>query len=219
MEKSKFIIRPKIYERQKPSKDSRKIYIYCEGDRESKYFKFFEGLSSNVSIIPIPSKNGKSDPEKLLESAKADFNGDTACHSRYVLDKKQKDSIWFVIDTDQWGDKISTLRDFCKQRNPPQDAPLWFVTQSNPCFEIWLYFHYYNTKPQSKDVKQYSSMKDFVNDVIPGGFDSRKMPAKMEEAINNAKMNFNTINGEPDLYSTEVYKLGETILPFVKSAL
>ena len=41
MKNNKFIVRPKRYERLEPSKDSRKIYIYCEGDREDNYFKFF----------------------------------------------------------------------------------------------------------------------------------------------------------------------------------
>lgn len=67
MDRNRFIIRPKRYERQEPSKDSRKIYIYCEGsDREYKYFLFFSGLSTNINIIPIPSKEGKTDPEKLM---------------------------------------------------------------------------------------------------------------------------------------------------------
>lgn len=72
--KSKYIVRPNRYERKEPSRDSRKIYIYCEGNRrEFDYFKFFCGLSSNVNIIPIPSKDGKTDPNKLKESAILDF--------------------------------------------------------------------------------------------------------------------------------------------------
>lgn len=213
MKNNKFIVRPKKYERQEPSKDSRKIYIYCEGDREDDYFKFFVGLSSNISIISIPSKDGKSDPKKLLESAEADFK------SKYVLDKEENDSVWFVIDTDQWGSKITTLRDFCKNQNTPIGSDIWFVTQSNPCFEIWLYYHFDASKPNMEDVNKYASMKDFLNAVIPGGFDCRKKPAQIENAIINAEKNYKEVNGEPDLYSTEVYKLGELILPFVKSVL
>lgn len=214
MKNNKFIVRPKRYERLEPSKDSRKIYIYCEGDREDNYFKFFVGLSSNISIISIASKDGKSDPEKLLESAKADFE-----NKKYVLDDDQEDSVWFVIDTDQWGSKITTLRDFCNEQNAPMSGDMWFVTQSNPCFEIWLYYHSYDSKPKTEDIKKYTSMKDFVNTVIPGGFDSRKKPALIENAIGNAKKNYKEVNGGPDLYATEVYKLGELILPFVKSVL
>lgn len=222
MKNNKFIVRPKGYKRLEPSKDSRKIYIYCEGDREDNYFKFFVGLSSNISIISIPSKDGKSDPEKLLESAQADFK-----NKKYVLDDDEEDdenedkhdSVWFVIDTDQWGSKITTLRDFCNEQNAPTSVDKWFVTQSNPCFEIWLYYHSYDNKPRTEDIKKYASMKDFVNTVIPGGFDSRKKPALIENAIGNAKKNYKEVNGEPDLYSTEVYKLGELILPFVKSVL
>lgn len=213
MKNNKFIVRPKRYVRLEPSKDARKIYIYCEGDRENDYFKFFVGLSSNISIISIPSKNGKSDPKKLLESAVVDFE------NKYVLDKDENDSVWFVIDTDEWGSKIKILRDFCKKQNTPIGSDIWFVTQSNPCFEIWLYYHFDANKPNLEDVKNHASMKDFVNALISGGFDCRKNPALIENAIINAKKNYNEVNGEPDLYSTEVYKLGELILPFVKSIL
>lgn len=44
-------------------------------------------------------------------------------------------------------------------------------------------------------------MKDFVNTVIPEWFDSRKKPALIENAIENAKKNYEEVNGEPDLYS------------------
>lgn len=46
--KKRYLVRPKRYERKEPSRDSRKIYIYCEGNRrEYDYFMFFRGLSSN----------------------------------------------------------------------------------------------------------------------------------------------------------------------------
>ncbi|WP_337634036.1 RloB family protein [Prevotella sp.] len=108
--KNKYLVRPRRYERLEPSRDSRKIYIYCEGNRrEFDYFKFFCGLSSNVNIIPIPSKKGKTDPNKLMEAAKEDFAIDDNMNPKYSLDVNQNDNVWFVIDTDEWGSKISEL--------------------------------------------------------------------------------------------------------------
>lgn len=218
--KNKYLVRPRRYERLEPSRDSRKIYIYCEGNRrEFDYFKFFCGLSSNVNIIPIPSKKGKTDPNKLMEAAKEDFAIDDNMNPKYSLDVNQNDNVWFVIDTDEWGSKISELRNFCKSQNHKTGCDTWFVSQSNPCFEIWLYYHEFDKKPVDENVKRYSSMKNFVDNMIPGGFDSRKHPAKIDSAINNASANYEECNDAPVLYSTEVFKLGKVIYPFVKDVL
>lgn len=218
--KNKYLVRSRRYERQKPLRDSRKIYIYCEGNkREFDYFRFFCGLSSNVNIIPIPSKDGKTDPEKLMEAAQEEFGINSDVSPKYTLDVSQHDNVWFVIDTDLWGSKITDLRNFCKSQNAGLDNETWYVSQSNPSFEIWLYYHKFSEKPVKNDVDKYSSIKEFVDAQIPGGFDSRKHPAMIEAAIQNAKATYEEENQVLKLYSTEVFKLGQVILPFVKDIL
>ena len=218
--KNKYLVRSRRYERQKPLRDSRKIYIYCEGNkREFDYFRFFCGLSSNVNIIPIPSKDGKTDPEKLMEAAQEEFGINSDVSPKFTLDVSQQDNVWFVIDTDLWGSKITDLRNFCKSQNAELDNETWYVSQSNPSFEIWLYYHKFSEKPVKNDVDKYSSIKEFVDAQIPGGFDSRKHPAMIEAAIKNAKATYEEENQVLKLYSTEVFKLGQVILPFVKDIL
>lgn len=218
--KNKYLVRSRRYERQEPLRDSRKIYIYCEGNkREFDYFRFFCGLSSNVNIIPIPSKDGKTDPEKLMEAAQEEFGINSDVSPKYTLDVSQQDDVWFVIDTDSWGSKITDLRNFCKSQNARLDNETWYVSQSNPSFEIWLYYHKFSEKPVKNDVDKYSSIKEFVDAQIPGGFDSRKHPAMIEAAIQNAKATYEEENQVLKLYSTEVFKLGQVILPFVKDIL
>ena len=218
--KNKYLVRSRRYERQEPLRDSRKIYIYCEGNkREFDYFRFFCGLSSNVNIIPIPSKDGKTDPEKLMEAAREEFGINSDVSPKFTLDVSQQDNVWFVIDTDSWGSKITDLRNFCKSQNAGLDNEAWYVSQSNPSFEIWLYYHKFSEKPVKNDVDKYSSIKEFVDAQIPGGFDSRKHPAMIEAAIQNAKATYEEENQVLKLYSTEVLKLGQIILPFVKDIL
>ena len=218
--KNKYLVRSRRYERQEPLRDSRKIYIYCEGNkREFDYFRFFCGLSSNVNIIPIPSKDGKTDPEKLMEAAQEEFGINSDVSPKFTLDVSQQDNVWFVIDTDLWGSKITDLRNFCKSQNAGLDNETWYVSQSNPSFEIWLYYHKFSEKPVKNDVDKYSSIKEFVDAQIPGGFDSRKHPAMIEAAIQNAKATYEEENQVLKLYSTEVFKLGQVILPFVKDIL
>ena len=201
--KNKYLVRSRRYERQEPLRDSRKIYIYCEGNkREFDYFRFFCGLSSNVNIIPIPSKDGKTDPEKLMEAAREEFGINSDVSPKFTLDVSQQDNVWFVIDTDSWGSKITDLRNFCKSQNAGLDNEAWYVSQSNPSFEIWLYYHKFSEKPVKNDVDKYSSIKEFVDAQIPGGFDSRKHPAMIEAAIQNAKATYEEENQVLKLYST-----------------
>lgn len=65
------ITRRKNYTKQAPTRDARKLYIFCEGvGTEPSYFSFFEGLSTNLEIITVPPESG-TDPLKLLELAKS----------------------------------------------------------------------------------------------------------------------------------------------------
>lgn len=217
------ITRRKDYVKRAPSKDASKIYIVCEGaETEKNYFSFFEGLSSNLELIVIPPEEG-TDPLKLMLLAQRILLSETG---RYSLDFKQGDRIWFAIDTDSWEKegKIQPLRDFCENQNvfitqnynevKPYKA--WKVAQSNPCFEIWLYYHLYNTVPEEDAVKEFPSMKAFVDNRIAGGFDFQKDPVRIDDAIKHTETNFSRKdNGNPALFSTEQFLLGKEIFRFV----
>lgn len=212
----RYLSRNKVYEKLEIAKDAKKVYIFCEGeDTEIEYFKYFQGFSSNIDILPIPNDNGKSDPIKLKENAELLFFGNEITLPTYKLSKEYKDEVWFVIDTDRWneGNKIKELKDFC------QDKDKWNVVQSNPCFELWQYYHFNVEKPELENTTKYSSFKAYVNDQIKGGFDKRSMPIELESAINNSLINFEIENEQPKLYSTEVHILGRVIHSFVKNQL
>ena len=213
----KYLSRNKVYLKVALNKNAKKIYILCEGsETEIRYFKYFQGLSSNIDIIPIPNVNGQSDPVKLKENSELLFIGNSLTPPIYSLSQDYKDEVWFVIDTDRWneGNKINQLKTFCNSKNI--ESKQWFVAQSNPSFEIWFYFHFFEKKPISSEVEKHLTFKQFINNVIPGGFDSRSMPIEIENAIINAKNNFEITDNQPRLYSTEVFYLGENIFPFVK---
>lgn len=221
------ITRRKDYTKRAPSKDAGKIYIICEGkSTEPDYFSFFEGLSSNLQLIVIPPEAG-TDPLKLMAQAQRLLLSDAA---QYAIDYMQHDQIWFAIDTDSWAaeGKIRPLRDFCKRQNEAicrqysevKAYEAWRVAQSNPCFEIWLYYHHYDAPPCAEDVLKHPSMKAFVNSCIAGGFDHQKDQTRLETAIANAGANFfRQDDNSLSVYATEQYLLGQEILPFVKSEL
>ena len=215
------------YTKREPSKDASKIYIICEGDESEKnYFEFFEGLSSNLQLIIIPPEDGKSDPSKLMEQARRLFLEEV--HS-YTLDYVQNDKVWFAIDTDTWEEegKIQRLRNFCAEQNENvkgldkrKSYEAWNVAQSNPCFEIWLYYHFYATPPRKDDVATPRSMKSFVNSKITGGFNYQRDPVRVKDAIENSEKNFRRQdNGNPCELSTEQHLLGREILAFVHTEI
>ena len=67
------------------------------------------------------------------------------------------------------------------------------------------------------DLNVPAKWKQEVNKVIKGGFDSRKHQKWIEQAIVNSKKHFklNAI-GFPEIATTEVFKLAETILSIGK---
>ncbi|WP_131536764.1 RloB family protein [Pedobacter nototheniae] len=218
-----YLSRKRIYQKQDPAKDAKKIYIFCEGAvREVAYLKYFKGLSSNIDIVPIPPFEDKSDPEKLKQYASLLFFGDNenGVLPTYKISKEFKDEIWFVIDTDLWEEhgKIDILRDFCSVQNSKHYC--WQVAQSNPCFEIWLLYHLQAAKPTEDQVNKASSFKEYVASCVSGGVDVRKIPIHLEAAIKNSLTNFDLDKeNKVGLFSTEMHNLGAIILSFVGEQL
>lgn len=216
----RYLSRNKVYEKIEVNHDAKKIYIFCEGkETEVNYFKYFQGFSSNIDLIPIPSDNGKTDPTKLRENAELLFLEKNGNKPKFKLSVDYKDEVWFVIDTDGWneGNKIQLLKDFCIENNEKLEQ--WNLAQSNICFEIWQFYHFYDEKPIDAEVSECASFKEFLNSKIKGGFDNRSMPLELENAIENSIKNFEIENNQPRIHCTEVHKLGLVILPFVKEQL
>lgn len=126
------------------------MIIVCEGRRrEPDYFNYFDQIDSRLKIIVIPSKNGASAPNHLLQNAQD------------AIEKHIKDSgsytLWLVLDTDQWKpSQIQAIIKACDDHEP------WKFALSNPCFEVWLYYHGQNRKPDPLpnkciDWKRYGS--------------------------------------------------------------
>ena len=212
-----FLSRNKVYQRNAPTKDAKKIYIFCEGERnEINYFSYFIEISSKIDIIPIPCEKGQSDPEKLKKLPMRKKEEGTL-----EIDTKLEDQVWFVIDTDRWNekDKINILKQYVYDQNQVLNTTIYFVAQSNPSFEIWQYFHFYSEKPEINKVKKCNNFKEFASAKIIGGFDNRKHPVEIETACSNAETNFESENDQPALFSTELFRLAKEILKFAKPIL
>lgn len=208
------LLKNRNFQKVEPSRDAKLFIIYCEGKkREPQYFNYFNEISSQIKleIIPAP-KHGDNSPTGLFNRAKKDIIKD-----KENLDPKYEinddDEIWFVIDTDKWGKKITELRTLCRNQ------PRWFIAQSNPCFEVWLYYHQEKEAPQFPGMDKAGNWKKYLNEIISGGFQSKKHAIHINEAIINAENNFHNKDGIIQISSTEVFKLAKNFYPLVQKSL
>lgn len=206
------IVKHRLFERRTPSRDAKLFIICCEGNkREPQYFTYFQEISSNIRLEIIkPESDSNNSPTGLFDQAVQELCSDESTFLEYEL--TENDEVWFVIDTDSWGEKILELRKSCSKKN-------WHVAQSNPCFEVWLYYHKFKEKPNFVDMHLSAAWKEYIDGIFPGGFDSRKHPIFIYEAITNAKENFMSENSSPQFCSTEVCFLAEKFYPYVKEEI
>lgn len=213
------ILTNRLFERVPPSREAKSIYIFCEGaKREFNYFEYFKELDSriNVEVYKLHPHEDNS-PLGLLKIAeyciiKSDMNP----NPKYNF--IEGDEVWIVLDIDKDKDESREPQiEYIKAECDKSDN--WFLVRSNPCFEVWLYYHSYSTMPNLIEPEKCSNWKQHVNDSFKGGFDSRKYPIYIETASINAKNNLISVDNKPDIGSTEVYILADSIIPLLKDKL
>lgn len=199
--------KPKIftYQKKAPFRDASLFIIVCEGtNREPGYFRFFDGMSSRVKVVPVVSAIGSA-PRLLIDVA--------AAKVQELEANDERDKLWFVIDTDRWREQLHEIRQECIQNRN------WEVAQSNPCFEVWLYFHAKAQLPVLEHIDRCNNWKPHLHKVIQGGFNPDFHPIAIETAIINAKAAYQATGYFPESGSTQLWVLGEELLPLIKKEL
>ncbi|HEY8935851.1 MAG TPA: RloB family protein [Cyclobacteriaceae bacterium] len=198
--------RNKHYVRRDPNKEGKLYFIFCEGERrETTYFYFFNRIASQIIVQIVPIEDGRNSPMGLYRNACQNLiKNEENPNPSYSLN--EDDEVWFVIDTDQWGEEINELR-----QNTANHTN-WFVAESNPCFEVWLYYHFREQKPD----QTVNNWKTFLGETVKGGFNSGKHPVHIQQAIVNSEATFSMTDDKPDVSTTELFKVGKRIMPLVK---
>lgn len=190
------------YEKKAPFRDASLFVIVCEGqNREVDYFRFFDGMSSRLKIVPVSNADGRSAPERLIPCAI-----EAEREYGFVPDT---DRLWFVIDTDRWREALHLIRAEAAQHT------YWQIAQSNPCFEVWLWFHATSRLPELDDPGQCKSWKALLNTRIRGGFSSDTHPVAIGTAVQNARTTYQSQGYFPKPGSTQVWQLAEELLVLI----
>jgi len=193
------LIRQRRFEKKEPFRDATILIIVCEGEkREPEYFRYFDGLSSRIKLFIVPSIDGKSAPNHLITNAQESLN---------LLNGEGGDyELWFALDVDRWRDHLHMINNECSNKNG-----LWKVALSNPCFEVWLYYHFRDMKPIPELLELKNVWKALVNTVVDGGFNCIRHPVHIGDAIQNSKKNYSFIGYLPNPGSTNMHMLAEKI--------
>ena len=190
----------KVYSKQRVFRDHRKFVIIAEGDREDDYFGFFNEINRRIKIVTVPRDKGKSACKFFLERL----------HEYNIREGiEHEDLIWFITDVDKWErSEIDSLQAVCL------DNPNYNLAISNPCFEVWLYFHYSN--PETLKTKTPKHLKTKLGTIVQGGYNKKTFCLRIDVAAKSAKKS----DKHPKHYfpvemNTKVYNLAEEMLKFL----
>ena len=187
----------RAYKKGEPYRDYRKFVIIAEGEREDDYFLQFNSVSSRIQIIIVEREGGKSAVKYFLERAEKYID-------KYGL--LPEDYLWFVLDIDRWPrEQINDLAIACeKEKN-------WKIAISNPCFEVWLYYHFKKVIPKNLDTCK--SLKYAVGNLDNGGYNPKVFAREIHKAtVNSKRKDLHPEKFYPDLNVTKLYSLAEEML-------
>lgn len=196
------------YQRQPPVREARKVFIVCEGrKREYQYFQYFQQMDSRIDIrLRENHPHEDNSPLGLFE---------IACG----IATEDYDELWLVFDRDI--DLYDSRRPQIEQiRRECNSNASWEAAVSNPCFEVWLYYHFFDVMPANGDVSVCDTWRRALQNALPGGFDSRRHPLRIRHAVLNSELHHLEDGlGEPNVGSTQVSRLARSIIPLVNDAL
>lgn len=218
---SRFNSVPADYSKGEPFRSTKIMFILSGGSkREKDYFKplKMDDLVRSIKIA-FRSKDGQGLKPYELKSLAEDFIE----RKQFVTEDNQsfrieeEDIIYLLQDVDEFSDELKLYL----AKNEQQTKYKWII--SNPSFEIWLYYHYSDsTEPLSKGINMTARdrsnwLKEQLNTIVVGGVKTTKALYTVESAIANSRKNYSEENSFPNLYSTQMHIIGESILSIMET--
>lgn len=202
------------YQKPMPEVEVTRIFVISGGTkREPDYFKLLrKGTSLKRIMVVVRSKKGQGLlPLQMSEMASKFYSEQTfETEDGNTFKLFATDPIYMLSDVDVFG------KDLCQLIKSAPSQQVWII--SNPCFEIWLFYHYYtHPLPELKDgldiklSKRSQWMKQRLHKLQQ--VNSSKALLEMPTAIKNSMANYKlTTDGLPDVFSTQMHELAEVLL-------
>lgn len=182
--------------------------------REKDYFKIislhdkFERIKLEFIADPL-----KLSPDGMFEIAqykKARYNSSKNTD-------EEPDKIYLISDVDDFMPEILGIKQKCLKEG-------FNLIISNSCFEVWLYYAYYDSLPNftipSDYLKISSKFKGWLPSTIRGGVKTTRAILNIYSNIENARKNYKEDkNGIPELFSTNMFELAHDLLPLIEPEL
>ena len=205
------------YQKDDASVSSSILFVLSGGEeREKKYFKPVTKTKSIIVAFKSKANQGLNPGQlnAIIDDILKTKRFETETQS---YDFQEDDKLFVLQDLDEFE------QDIRKVLLVKSHQVQWLI--SNPCFEIWLYYHYKEDAPQSILVEmermttdQRSKwLKAKLNDIIKGGADPTKALEYVQEAIVRSRKYYSEKDGVPLLFATQMDQLGEHIIAMDKN--
>ena len=191
--------------------------IYSGGtEREKDYFRLIE---KNTELFPFIRIAFHAEPS-FDEGGKPSivrFATEKTKEYQESASDENSDRYFLLTDVDHFEQFLPEMRQECELNNID-------LIISNSCFEVWLYYAEISDRPLDFVIPQNkleisSAFKTWANTKIMGGLKPTKAIFNIERNIANAKKNYVEEKGFPTLFSTQMFRLAEQMLPFVNDGL
>lgn len=142
-----------------------RLLIVTEGEQtEVQYFKQLRGhlRATGVDVVGMDVKGTGRDPVRVVHRALQESQ-----QGALVGAEGGFDAVWCVLDVDEHRGLLDAVREAQKRG--------FRTAISNPCFEIWLLWHY-------EDCERYSSSEDLRKRLKKHGMDGKDVPAGFDFA-------------------------------------
>lgn len=205
------------YTKGAPYISTRIVFILSGGSRREKdYFKPLKSDDNIRSIkIAFRSKDGQGLKPYELKSIAEEF----LKIKRFTTEEDKSyriedgDVIYLLQDVDEFAEEI---KGYLPDDDSESPSFKWII--SNPSFEIWLFYHYFDSPEKLHNGLTMSEhdrsnwLKEELHKQVPGGVKTTKALYDAEKAIINSRKNYMERDNFPELYSTQMHIVAESIL-------
>lgn len=198
------------------------LYFVISGGeiRERNYLQAIEKKQefSSLRIIFMTSERGRGGltPQMMHTCVEAAFSNGYIEQNGIHYDIMEIDAVYLLTDVDHYNNELQSLLPATMEK-----PYKWIV--SNPDFEIWLYYSYFDNPstdlvsiaslPQSE---MSSALKTKNGELKSGGIDPRKAFEQIPVAISNSLKNYKEDEyGIPTLFATQMHIFVQNVIQVI----